>query len=398
MTVQLSESPIGDLQAAVLALPPGDPGDWALAQYEQAIPAMHRLANQLAGLQYVVLAGFDARGGGQVLGQRSTADWLAQQTRTTAAVAGAMVHTARSLRDDLPATAAALNAGDISEEHVRAIRRGQRRLGEAFVQAEAIVVDFARSRTAAETRALVDRLIQQYSPEDADDEAEIKHSRRRVHLSKSLDGWWHLDGLLDPATGEKLAAAFDVFAQRAADDDIRTPANRRCDALSEIAERATDDVDRPTGIGHVTLTMTPEQLESASGVSWPSGLLASRTDVGLQSCSAQVSYVVGFRTDDVHWEPLAVGFALRYATKAQRAALAVRDGAGCIHPGCTVPAHRCIAHHIRHWSDGGPTDLPNLVLICHYHHRRVHLGRLMIVVEDGRRTTRAPLRGPPLRL
>ena len=49
-----------------------------------------------------------------------------------------------------------------------------------------------------------------------------------------------------------------------------------------------------------------------------------------------------------------------------------------MYPGCTVPAHRCIAHHIRPWDDRGPTDLTNLVLICHFHHRTVHHGKLAI--------------------
>ena len=91
---------------------------------------------------------------------------------------------------------------------------------------------------------------------------------------------------------------------------------------------------------------------------WPSGLLMSRVEVAEHTCTAKVTLVVGLTTDQVHWQPLAVGFAQRYATKAQRAALAVRDGNGCIHPGCIVPAHRCIAHHIRPWAAGGPTDLP----------------------------------------
>ena len=30
------------------------------------------------------------------------------------------------------------------------------------------------------------------------------------------------------------------------------------------------------------------------------------------------------------------------------------------------------AHHIVHWSSGGPTDLDNLVLLCGHHHRLIH--------------------------
>jgi hypothetical protein len=34
----------------------------------------------------------------------------------------------------------------------------------------------------------------------------------------------------------------------------------------------------------------------------------------------------------------------------------------------------CDAHHVRHWVDGGPTDLSNLVLLCRHHHRTLHAG------------------------
>ena len=30
------------------------------------------------------------------------------------------------------------------------------------------------------------------------------------------------------------------------------------------------------------------------------------------------------------------------------------------------------AHHVRHWSQGGPSDLANLVLLCRKHHRVIH--------------------------
>ena len=48
------------------------------------------------------------------------------------------------------------------------------------------------------------------------------------------------------------------------------------------------------------------------------------------------------------------------------------------HPTCAVPgcgATRGLhAHHIRHWEDGGPTDIDNLVLLCVRHHHVVHEG------------------------
>ena len=52
------------------------------------------------------------------------------------------------------------------------------------------------------------------------------------------------------------------------------------------------------------------------------------------------------------------------------------------HPHCAVPgcsATRALhAHHIRHWEDGGPTDLDNLILVCPFHHRAHHRGAITI--------------------
>jgi hypothetical protein len=72
-------------------------------------------------------------------------------------------------------------------------------------------------------------------------------------------------------------------------------------------------------------------------------------------------------------QPLEVGRSNRVVPAAQRAALAIRDG-GCVFPGCERPLAWCEAHHLRHWLQGGPTDLANLALLCRAHHRAVHEG------------------------
>ena len=70
-------------------------------------------------------------------------------------------------------------------------------------------------------------------------------------------------------------------------------------------------------------------------------------------------------------------------------------------PGCgaTRGLH---AHHIRHWEDGGSTELDNLVLVCPYHHRLHHRGvititgpadQLVVTDSDGQRTQRG-IAGP----
>jgi 5-methylcytosine-specific restriction endonuclease McrA len=88
------------------------------------------------------------------------------------------------------------------------------------------------------------------------------------------------------------------------------------------------------------------------------------------------------------------GRARRTLTRKQRRALVRRDGDQCRFPGCTS-RHYLHAHHIWHWTDGGPTDLANLVLLCPFHHKLVHEGgwqvdgdaneELTFVGPDGKR-------------
>jgi hypothetical protein len=42
----------------------------------------------------------------------------------------------------------------------------------------------------------------------------------------------------------------------------------------------------------------------------------------------------------------------------------------CRFPGCG--GRFAEGHHVRHWAQGGPTRLSNLVLLCRRHHRAVH--------------------------
>ncbi|OSC30788.1 hypothetical protein B8W69_07130 [Mycobacterium vulneris] len=77
-----------------------------------------------------------------------------------------------------------------------------------------------------------------------------------------------------------------------------------------------------------------------------------------------------------HGEVIGAGRATRLINRRLRRALEYRDRM-CAVPGCgaTRGLH---AHHIRHWEDGGATELANLVLLCPYHHRSHHRGVITI--------------------
>jgi hypothetical protein len=103
-----------------------------------------------------------------------------------------------------------------------------------------------------------------------------------------------------------------------------------------------------------------------------------------------------------HGRVIGSGRATRTVNRRLRRALEYRDRC-CVVPGCgaTGGLH---AHHIRHWEDGGPTELDNLVLVCPYHHRAHHRGdlaiagaahRFVVTDSDGRPLSGGSLARPP---
>jgi hypothetical protein len=73
---------------------------------------------------------------------------------------------------------------------------------------------------------------------------------------------------------------------------------------------------------------------------------------------------------------LDLGRARRFPNTTQLHALWRRDH-GCTMPGCdrTRFLH---AHHVTYWTNGGTTDLDNLLLLCGEHHRALHEGAFTI--------------------
>ena len=71
-------------------------------------------------------------------------------------------------------------------------------------------------------------------------------------------------------------------------------------------------------------------------------------------------------------EAVELGRALRLPNTALRRKLELEQPQGCAWSGCSLPVAWTEAHHITHWADGGPTVAENLILLCRFHHGRIH--------------------------
>jgi len=205
-----------------------------------------------------------------------------------------------------------------------------------------------------------------------------------------------VDGDLDPETGETLLTALDAVmdadARAAHDDEVRSVAQRRADALHEICRQWLDLHGRSMVAGerpHLVVTVPADALADTScGPAELDHVGPVHADVARRAaCDASVMRVVMTGTS----EPLDVGRRTPVVPSALRRAVVVRDRR-CRFPGCDRPQTWCDAHHIVHWADGGSTSLGNLILLCRRHHRLVHDrgGFRLSVEEDGAAVFRRP--------
>jgi hypothetical protein len=186
-----------------------------------------------------------------------------------------------------------------------------------------------------------------------------------------------VDGDLDPEVGETfltaLRSSVDAEIRCGDPDDRRTPAQRRADALAEICRQWLDSSSRPQVGGerpHVMVTMSLEGLQALSDECELEHAGPVRAEIGRRlACDSTISRVIV----NARSEPLDIGRRTPVVPAAMRRALILRDQ-GCRFPVCDRPSGWCDAHHVVHWADGGHTALANLVLLCRRHHRLVHQG------------------------
>ena len=338
----------------------------------------------------------ERRGTWRIDGHLSVVSWLAARSRVGFSKAAQLTRTARALQL-MPATAAALGAGEVSTEAVATLVSAKEAAPEAFGAAESMLVDAAGSLPARDFGRAVAHWREGADHLSEEERARRLHRRRRLHVSPVPEGMVRIDGDLDPECGQSLITAIrsiqDAWARDGAEDP-RTPAQRRADALGELCRRWLDRADRPQVAGerpHVVVTM---DLESMQGRPGPTGELEDAGPIGAEAarrlaCDAAVCRVITRGGS----EPLDVGRRTPVVPAGMRRALVVRD-AGCRFPGCGRPQAWCDAHHVMHWADGGETALRNLVLLCRPHHRAVHED--FRVAMDGGRPVFSRKNGTPL--
>ena len=221
------------------------------------------------------------------------------------------------------------------------------------------------------------REANRWAVQHQDDGGEGRYRRQRARRRLSMwkdddDGMVHLRGEFDPVVGAKLNKRLLEEAERLRRLDLHNPGGekrslrqRLADALDTLT--ATDSGEGSRGapsaeiaiVQHLDPDGDKAFAEVAGGGVIPQSVLEEHL------CNARIVGVV-YSSKGV---PLWRGPALPRPTKAQMDALIARYG-GC--GGCGEHYAVCQAHHIRPRSQGGPTDIDNLMLLCWGCHDKVH--------------------------
>lgn len=317
-------------------------------------------------------------------GCHNMGQWLAGHFGISVFAGMRWTHAAHAL-ERLPLTSAALETGRISLDKVLQLARF------ATSDTERDLLRYARRASLSALRKRADLATRPPLEDFNDDHAARFLEWRRINDTGAI----YLEGLLPAADRAIVTKALRRIADGLEDTpapppgacthempnwfDPSTlpavqeaqPANeglpqRLADALVALASShiAGDaDPDRATVVVSTSLAALQSddlgcELEGR-GVIHPE--IARRI-----SCDCRLQFVL---RDDAG-TAVGIGRASRNIPGYLRRELFQRDG-GCTFPGCGT--HRFVdGHHIWHWEAGGPTDLDNLVLVCHFHHKLVH--------------------------
>ncbi len=316
-------------------------------------------------------------------GAQSAAAWIATSCHLPLAEVRGHLRRGRALAS-MPRVAAAFAEGSIGPAHVDVLVKAAKAVAHANAQAfglcEEALVQVAQELKFVPFANAVAYFTQMADPDGAEEADMARLARRDAYVIQTINGMYHLGGNLDPVGGAIVAGElarieqqlFEVDWARAKEELgrdpkvhelARTPAQRRADALVEMAVRskgakATDRRPAPLFsvlVGYEALKGRISQIEGGPVIS-PGALLP---------------WLDGADFERIIFGPkcrIECSKKARFFTGATRRAIEVRDQC-CTHPFCEAPAQRCQIDHITPFSQGGETTQENGRVLCSFHNR-----------------------------
>ena len=354
------------------------------------VERLSRLAERVEFLRLRAIGQYDRSGGWAADGYVSTASALRARTRCTSGSAHRSVDLARKLQR-LPETAAAFGAGEITREHAVTITaRYTPERAPMIEHIEAELVVFARLSTPKELQSAVKTMTDAFDGDIGARSDAAEYELNAMTLSSSLYGRGVLNGSFDTEVTDLALTALDAEMEALRrPQDTRPWPQRRAEAFESICRQylAGRGSSAARGRGQTqvsvvwdlsSIDLTHPEIAALARADTAHGGRLSRHTLERLTCDCNLSRVITDGPSAV----LDVGRITRTIPEPLWNALVARDR-HCREPGCDRPPSECDAHHIWHWSRGGPTTLENLLLGCRQHHREWHIRDALERARDG---------------
>ncbi|MEL7156784.1 MAG: DUF222 domain-containing protein [Actinomycetota bacterium] len=292
-------------------------------------------------------------------------DLLSGHGRTRGRTARTEADRAKAVKR-LPKLGDAVQTGRMGPDALDSLARHTRSLtDDEMEQLDVSTLLHDAGRLPADTfDAAVKRAVRSVGPDTRRASAERKRAASEFrHWFDDDTGMGHFRGSLDPERYEALTSAVDQHTSALAAASGGTATKNANLAAAALVELVTHSGARKARHPHLIVVVHGEEAQTADGRELcPESL--SRL-----SCDATAQQV----TLDDEGLPLRVGRRYRTATDAQWTAIRAIH-ATCAWAACHRPLSHCQLHHLRPWSEGGSTDLDNLLPLCSEHHHQVHEG------------------------
>ena len=338
-------------------------------------------AFQIAGA--VAVAGRERHGDGG-------AEVLAASAGLSRREAHSQVKTAEALRS-VPAVRDAVEDGRVPAANAKRLAEAVEKASAADVESDRELLAKAESMRPEQFAREARRWVADREGDGGESEHRRQRARRCVRVWDADDGMVHLHGEFDTVTGKRIGNRLRAEAARMYDQDKKNSKDsgeRRsfpqcmADALDSLtAYNNAGGGGKPIAdicvVAHVDDATGKLIAEIPGGDRLPPSVLEEL------ACNAEITPAIYNTRGALLWQ----GHSKRTATSTQLKALKALYG-GCF--ACGADFDMCQAHHVKPVSEGGPTNVDNMVPACWGCHNKIHYFNWQIHGPPGQRTLHPP--------
>ena len=341
-----------------------------------------------------VNSAFQVAGAAAVAGRQRHGDGGAEVLAASAGLsrreAHSQVKTAEALRA-LPGARDAIESGRVSVSNAKRLAEAMEKTSAADVESDGELLAKAESMRPEQFAKEARRWIVDRDGDGGESEHARQRARRCVRVWDADDGMVHLHGQFDTVTGRRIGNRLRAEAARMYDADKKSSkdsgSERRsfpqcmADALDSLTANNNAGGGKPVAdicvVAHVDDATGTLIAEIPGGDRLPPSVLDEL------ACNAEITPAIYDTRGALLWQ----GHSKRTATAAQLKALRALYG-GCF--ACGADFDMCQAHHVKPVSEGGPTNVDNMVPACWGCHNKIHYFNWQIHGPPGKRTLHPP--------